>query len=147
MVFNIDLDRGVISRTDPVTGMDVYMYVDEPGVYRSAHGSEVDVSLASRCGFDVTDHMKRRRIQLALAAAQDKVLAELQAADQSTKTVVKEADGFKIIDIGYDRYQVLSPDEDVLTPTPLNLRSAVILLGQLVPGADVGAEAKPDAAV
>lgn len=134
MAFNIDLDRGVHSRTDPQTGMEVYMYVDVPGVYLSAHGSEVGEELARRAGFPVDEQLKKRRVQQALSAAQDRVLAELAAADQSVKTVVKEAEGFKIVDIGYDRYQVLSPEDDMLTPKPLDLRSAVILLEQLVPG-------------
>lgn len=133
MVFKIDLDRGVHQRIDPGSGMDIYMYVDTPGVYLTLHGTEVDVELARRAGFPVEEQLKKRRVQQALAAAQDRVLAELQVADQSVKVVVQEADGFKIIDIGYDRYQVLSPDDDVLTPAPLNLRSAVILLSQLVP--------------
>lgn len=133
MAFKIDLDRGVHQRIDPNSGMDVYMYVDTPGVYLTIHGTEVDVELARRAGFPVEEQLRQRHIKEALASAQDKVLAELQAADQSMKVVVKEADGFKIIDIGYDRYQVLSPDDDVLTPSPLNLKSALILLDQLVP--------------
>lgn len=147
MAFKIDLDRGVHQRIDLGTGMDIYMYVDTPGVYLTLHGTEVDVELARRAGFPVEEQLKKRRVQQALVAAQDRVLAELQVADQSVKVVVKEADGFKIIDIGYDRYQVLSPDDDVLTPSPLNLRSAVILLGQLVPGfvvPEVGEETIPE---
>jgi hypothetical protein len=136
MAFNIDLDRGVHSRTDPVTGAEVYMYVNEPGVYRSAHGSEVDVALAERSGFPIEEHLKKRRVQLALQSAHDKVLLELSEADRSEKVVLMEKEGFKIVDIGYDRYQVYSPDDDLLNPQPLNKRAAVILLDQLVPGSE-----------
>ncbi len=133
MIFNIDLDRGVLSRSDPQTGMDVYMYVDEPGVYRSAHGTEVNVELAHRAGFEVDEHLKKRKVQLALASARDRVLAEMEQANTGEKVVMAERDGFKIIDIGYDRYNVLSPDGDKLNKEPLGKREAVILLEQLAP--------------
>jgi hypothetical protein len=133
MIFNIDLDRGVQSRTDPGTNVEVYMYWDTPGVYLNAHGTEVDVALAERAGFPVEEHLKKRRYQEAVKAAQDKAIAEIADADRSEKVVTKEKGGFTIVDIGYDRYFVFSPDGDKLTPTPLNLRSAVILLDQLVP--------------
>lgn len=133
MIFNIDLDRGVHVRTDPATGADVYMYVDEPGVYRSAHGGIVDVELARRAGFPVEEHLKQKRVREALKTAQDKVLAELQAADGREKVNVLEKGGFKVIDISYGRYNVVSPDDDQINPTPLNLRAAIILLDELNP--------------
>jgi len=145
MIFNINLDRGVHSRTDPGTGMEVYMYVDDPGVYLSAHGTEVDVELARRAGFPIDEQMKKRHIKLALKNAQDKVLAELAEADKSEKVVVKEKAGFKVVDIGYDRYRVHDPDGDLLTPSPLSLRESVILLDQLVPGSEDEPEADPKA--
>lgn len=144
MIFNIDLDRGVHSRTDPVTGMEVYMYVDEPGVYRSAHGTEVSLSLAERTGFPVEEHAKKRRIQLARKSALDKVEAELALADRAEKVVTKERDGFKVVDIGYDRFRVYSPDGDLLTPEPVSLHVALTLLDELVPNPEV---VEADAAV
>lgn len=142
MIFNIDLDRGVHSRSDPGTGMEVYMYVDEPGVYRSAHGTEVNIDLARRAGFPVEEHAKKRKIQLALKAASDRVMAELAEADAGVKKVVSEKEGFQIVDLGYDRYQVLSPDGDVLNTRPLSEHEAEILLEQLVPGPETDVPVK-----
>lgn len=133
MAFNIDLDRGVHSRQDPQTGMDVHMYVDEPGVYRSSHGTVVDVELARRSGFPVDEQLKLRHRQQAVQAAQDKVLAELDAANLGERVVYAEREGFKVLDIGYDRFDVLSPEGDKLNKSPMGKREAVILLDQLVP--------------
>lgn len=144
MVFNIDLDRGVLSRSDPDTGMDIFMYHDKPGVFLSAHGSEVSIELARRAGFEVDKLLRERHIKEAVKAAQDKVLAEMDEADRGERVVVAEKGDFKIIDIGYDRYQVLSPDGDVLSPKPMNKREAVILLDQLVPDADPEVEPKEE---
>jgi hypothetical protein len=136
----IDLDRGVHSRTDPATGMEVYMYVGqppdfrgaEPGVYRSAHGTEVDVELARRAGFPVEEHLKQRRINEALHAAHQKVMQEM--ADESKKEVIREYGGFKLVDLGYSRYQVVSPDGIVLNQKGhLDKRTAEILFDELVP--------------
>lgn len=133
MLFNIDLDRGVHSRTDPGSGADVYMYVDEPGVFRNAHGTEIDVELAKRAGFPVDELLKKRRVKEALKAAEAKVLEELRVQDGREKVVVKEKEGFRIVDMGYDRYQVQDPDGDALHAAYLGLREATILLDQLVP--------------
>lgn len=133
MLFNIDLDRGVQSRSDPQTGMEVYMYWDEPGVYRSAHGTEIALAIAERCGFPIEEHLKQRRIKEALKSAHDKVMADLASSNPGANTVVEEKEGFKLVDIGYDRYQVYSPDGDVLHPQPLTLHVAKTLLDQLVP--------------
>lgn len=141
MAFNIDLDRGVHTRSDPQTGMDVHMYVDEPGVYRSSHGNVIDTAIAARAGFPIEEQAKAKRRQDALKAAHDKVLRELDEANTGERIVLAERDGFKIIDIGYDRYMVQDPDGDNLTPKPLNKREAVVLLEELVPeGKTEGAE-------
>lgn len=134
MIFKIDLDRGVHSRTAPDNGgMEIYMYVDTPGVYLSAHGTEVPIALAEAAGFPVAEHMKKRRLKEALEAARNEVLAKMQEADGREKVVTRDKEGFKIVDIGMDRYVVYSPDDDRLTPEPLSLMHANILLDQLVP--------------
>lgn len=132
MAFNIDLDRGVHMRSHPASGMDIYMYVDDPGVYLSAHGNQVDDKLAEASGFPVEEFAKKRRIKLALAAAHDKVLQELQESE-GTHNVVAEKEGFQMVDIGMDRFQVLSPDGEALNTHPLPKHDAEILLEQLVP--------------
>lgn len=140
-MMKIDLDRGVESRVDPLTGMEVYSYVGqppefrgaEPGVWYTAHGHEVDIEMARRAGFDVDTGLKKKHRNDAVQAATDKVLAELALADGSERVVTKERDGFKVIDYGYGRYNVFDSDEELLTPKHLDLRSALILLDELSP--------------
>jgi hypothetical protein len=139
MIFKIDLDKGVHSRTDPATGMEIYNYVGippdyrdaEPGVYRSAHGTEVGLELARRAGFDVDHGSKEKRVKDALLAARNKVLAELASTAGGEKVVKAEREGFKVVDLGYERYQVFSPEDDLLTPLHLGLHEALAVLDEL----------------
>ena len=105
MAFRIDLDRGVISRSHPSLGMDVYMYVDDPGVYLTAHGTEVALALAEQAGFEVDKYAKQHKIKVAMANAQADVLAQF---NEATTEVLVERNGFKVVDIGLGRCNVLS---------------------------------------
>lgn len=131
MAMKIDYDRGIHKRSVDALGLDVYMYVDTPGVYLNAHGTEVSEDIARKAGFPVDDHLKQRKLKERLAAARKKILEEADAVQE--KKVVKERRGFKIVDIGLDRYQVISPDDDVLTKQPQSKREAEIVFDQVVP--------------
>ena len=137
MAFHIDLDRGVISRTHPSLGMDIYMYVDDPGVYLTAHGSEVEKTLAEAAGFEVDTYDKQHKIKLAMAEAQSEVLAKFSEA---TSKVLAERNGFKVLDIGMGRCNVLSPDGDLLNKTPISKEQADVLLKHLAPEANTDAK-------
>ena len=130
MAFHIDLDRGVISRSHPSLGMDVYMYVDDPGVYLTAHGTEVALALAEQAGFEVDKYAKQHKIKVAMANAQADVLAQF---NEATTEVLVERNGFKVVDIGLGRCNVLSPDGDLLNKTPVSREQAEILLKHLTP--------------
>ena len=130
MAFRIDLDRGVISRSHPSLGMDVYMYVDDPGVYLTAHGTEVALALAEQAGFEVDKYAKQHKIKVAMANAQADVLAQF---NEATTEVLVERNGFKVVDIGLGRCNVLSPDGDLLNKTPVSREQAEILLKHLTP--------------
>jgi hypothetical protein len=112
----IDYDRGVIIRTIPEMGMDVFMYRDNPGVYLNAHGDEVGIALARMAHFDVEKFALQRRRRLAIAAAASAADAEMLASEKTTgEVVVLEKDGYKIVMLSAGRHVVKDPEGNVLT--------------------------------
>lgn len=131
MVFSIDYDRGVHMRTHPA-GIDVYMYVDTPGVYLSPHGTVIAERFATEAGFPTEVLGKQKLLRERMATAMDKVKAELEMAEK--KHVVKrEKEGFKLIDLGMGRYMVQDPECNDLLPAPVTDEQAGLLLESLVP--------------
>lgn len=128
----IDYDRGVIIRTEPKTGVDVYMYRDSPGVWLNAYGTPVTEELAKMAGFDVEryskERIKRERMATAMAAIEQEM-----ASAAVKKAVVMERGGFSVIDIGLGRFHVEDPDGNQLTSTFLPKETAIMLLDQLSP--------------
>lgn len=132
MAFNIDYDRGVHKRTHNSTGINVYMYVDDPGVYLNEHGAVIDERFAREAGFPVDEQIKQRDLKKRLKAAHDAIMKEMQMAAEE-KVVVEEKNGFQILDIGLGRHNILSPDGDVLTDHPLPLEEAKKVLNMIAP--------------
>jgi hypothetical protein len=124
------LDRGVIMRTHPSMNMDIYMYVDDPGVYFSAHGDVVADDLARTSGFDVDKQSREQSIKQAMKKAQEEVLAKF---GENKSKVVAQRDGFKVVDLGLGRHNVMGPGGDLLTKSPVPLEQATILLDHLAP--------------
>lgn len=131
MVVNIDYDRGVMMNVHP-SNVEVYMYLDDPGVYLSAHGTPVTEDFARGAGFDVVEQTKKRQVKERMKVAMTRINAELELA-ASEKVVVMERNGFKLVDLGLDRHQVESPDGLVLNKDPLPLAQAKTLLEALTP--------------
>lgn len=140
----IDLNRGVECRFERVTGMEVYMYFDEPGKFFSAHGTPLPDSLAKSCGYDVEKlakvRLKKERQAQAIAAL-DAEFAEGGAVNE----LVAEADGFKMIHIGYERYNVTDADANVLNPRALTRPEAEALFKAFAPNWDGAAKAETPA--
>lgn len=142
----INVDRGVLICIHPASGMNVYMYKDDPGVYLNAFGSEISEQIAKEAGYDVArwgkEHIKKARMATAMKAIEKElVLAE----DEPTQKVVEEKAGFKLISIGLGRHQVLDPDDNMLTPTAMPKEQAQLLFEALVPktpASNVNANAK-----
>jgi hypothetical protein len=132
MIFAIDLDRGAMTCTHPSLGIAIYMYLDDPGVYLTEHGNVLEngETLAEQAGFDVAKFAKQRKIRAAMKNANDKIMREF---NESTTKVLAERNGFKIVDLGLDRCNVLSPDGDVLNKAPIPRAQADILLDHLAP--------------
>lgn len=127
----IDYDRGVTKKLHP-TGVAVYMYADEPGVYRNAFGTIVSDELAEQAGYDLKQLGKLRLKRERMAAAMEAINAELESGEIE-RIVVEERDGFQLVDIGYDRFNVEDPDGNVLNPVPLTKVQAKPLFDKLAP--------------
>lgn len=138
----IDLDRGVMMTS--FNGVEVFMYVDDPGVYLNAYGTEVPESLAKQAGFDTEKYGKQHKRKVRMAAAQANIEAELAMIDEGKpQKVVKDLKGFKLVDIGLGRFYVKDPDDNVLTKEPVSRAMGDKLLVALS-GEEEPDEKKPD---
>lgn len=125
----VDADRGYHMRSHPTLGMDVFMYVDDPGVYMTAHCDPVPDDLAEAAGFPVEENRKKHQIKSALAAAQREVLDRY---NENKHEFVVERGDFKIQDIGLGRFNVFS-GKQLLNKNPISIEEATILLDHLSP--------------
>lgn len=147
----IDIDRGVTLRqivafNDPSNprkfepdinygGMAVYMYKDEPGVYYDVHGKPVVEAIAKKAGFPTDKLAKAKRRRDAVAALEAQFRAELDADDQEEEVVLAEAGGYKVVSLPMGRAKVVDKDTgDSVTPVPMPVEAAKVLLGELTKG-------------
>lgn len=130
-VRKIDYDRGVIINNHQASGMDVFMYVDTPGVYLNAHGTEVKESLAQEAGFPVERYARERLRRERMTKAMQAIDAEL-ASIGTVREVIAENKGFKAVHIGLGRHRVEDPDGGMLTDQDLTKEQAELLLEKLV---------------
>lgn len=128
----IDFDRGVAIRNIHRTGMDVYMYIDTPGVYFARNGHEVPEAIAREAGFDIEKLGKERVKRQRLRDAYDAIERDSDAG-VSTHSVVDEKGGFRLVDIGQERYIITSADDSnvTLTAVPLPHKEAKRLWDEL----------------
>jgi len=133
-VRKIDYDApgGVLINVHGPTNVDVFMYLNNPGVYYSANGTVVSESLAAQAGYPVEKYAKQRQLRERMKIAQASIESELLLTAEEKK-VVREKDGFKVVALGLGRHQVFAPDETLLTPAPIPEEQAFLLLDQLAP--------------
>lgn len=73
----IDFDRGVIQFSNSVHGVgDIFMYVDEPGVYFNVKEKAVSDEEAERAGIAVKAHKALQKRKELLKEASEKIDAE-----------------------------------------------------------------------
>lgn len=124
----IDYDRGVIINVHQASGIDVFMYVDDPGKFLTAHGTPVTDILAKEAGYDVEklakDRVKKSRKEQALQM----IDAELADDKDVKEDIVEEKNGWKIITTGLGRHHLIDPDGNRLTSVPQPLEAAQKLL-------------------
>ena len=135
MTRNISYKRGVIINMDPRTGVEIFMYVDDPGVYLSAHGTPVSEGLAQSAGYDIAKFAKERKLKERLKQAHASIQKELEmeSAKSDNRIVVKEKSGWKVTDIGLGRHNVQDPEGNVMHKGHLTGEQALSLIEQLVP--------------
>jgi hypothetical protein len=147
----IDLDRGVHMRTNAQAGgIQIYMYVDQPGVYYDPFGNEVPDVLAEGAGFDVSLLAKQRKLKEMKEKAVAAITEEFEKADIVGKeVVVRSRGGFTLVDLGAERHIIKDQDGNSINPVPLPRSQADLVLDQLTPGAKDDklskAEAEPKA--
>lgn len=127
----IDYDRGVIIKIEPLTGSDVFMYVDQPGQYLSAHGLPVPENFARAAGYDV-EHLAKERVKLdRKKIASDAIDAELSDDKDAKNAVVEEVNGYKLVDIGLGRFLIRDPEDNLVTATALAKEHAIKVISLL----------------
>lgn len=124
----IDYDRGVIINNHANTGMDVFMYVDDPGKFLTAHGNVVPDDLAKEAGYNVDklakDRLRIDRRKQANAAIEKELADENEVED----VLVEERAGFKLVAYGLGRHKLIDPDGNVLNAHPLTSETGARLL-------------------
>jgi hypothetical protein len=124
----IDYDRGVIINVHKTSGMDVFMYVDDPGKFITAHGNIVPDEIAKEAGYDVEKLAKDRTKKERKEQAMQMIDAELADDKDVKEEVVTERNGYKIITTGLGRHHLIDPDGNRLTSVPQPLEAAEKLL-------------------
>lgn len=139
----IDYDRGVLINVHKETGMDVFMYVDEPGKYLTAHGHPVPAAIAAQAGYD-TEKLEKERIRqerkLQASAIIDK---ELSDEKDVVEIEVGKAAGFTLVSIGLGRHHLKDPEGNQITANPLTLEQGKKLLAAMSEDVTKGKVAAP----
>lgn len=127
----IDYDRGVLINVHAGTGMDVFMYVDDPGKFLTAHGTVVPDKVAGEAGYDVEKLAKERLRLERKRVASDLIDRELSDDKNLEEKELKEKNGFRLVSLGLGRHNVKDPDNNVLNAHPLPKESAVKLFAAM----------------
>lgn len=136
MSIEINLDDGYTIRVHPAYGMEVFMKKSNPGVFYNGHGDEISPQLAKEAGFptELLLAEKERRAKVSEAEAAINKLYE----GAGTEKVVAERNGYSLVDIGFDRFQVRDPHGHPVNANPVNGEVGKKLFDQLVPSGKQG---------
>lgn len=127
----IDYDEGVLINVHPGTGMDVFMYVNDPGKYLTAHLTTVPDQIAREAGYNVEALAKERLRRERKAQASAIIDKELSNDETTLEECVNVLNGFKLVSIGMGRHNVKDPDGNILNAHPLTKESAERLLNSM----------------
>lgn len=124
----IDYDQGVLINVHPGTGMDVFMYVDHPGKYLTAHNTPVPDQIAKEAGYDV-ERLAKEKLRMERKLQANAIIDKELSDDANTnEECVNSRNGFKLVSIGMGRHLVKDPDGNTLNAHPLPKESAEKLL-------------------
>jgi hypothetical protein len=97
-------------------GIEVFMYLDDPGVYYSQNGKPIPRTMAALAGYDVEALDRQKRAKEAMAKAATSIAAQLQLSEKSDHAnVIAERDGYTVVSLGGGQHVVKDPDGVVLT--------------------------------
>ncbi len=131
---NIDYNRGVTKRITQA-GVEIFMYQDEPGVFRNAFGDTVAVGLAEEAGYNVSHFGQIRAKNLRLAEAHAAIESEFQSSE-TERCILQEINGYQLVSIGLGRHEVLDPEGSKLSANPLTRQEADVLIKAMIPNAE-----------
>lgn len=133
-VLKVDYNRPLIKKAEAKTGIEVFMYLDTPGVYLNSYELPVSESLAEAAGFDTAKYGKMRKRRELMALAKKGIEEQLALEEENdVKEVVQERGGFSIVHIGLGRHVIEDPDGGQIVANHLTLAEAEAALNQLVP--------------
>lgn len=135
----IDLDRGVSIRVHG-SGMRIYMYKDEPGVFYDPTGGRVKPELAAEAGFNVEELTRERKKLAALAAAKRRIDEEFATAEDDMRSILSVDTGHEVRHLGFGNYAVFDASGRQLTKRAMTKAQATALLEGLIPRDDADGE-------
>lgn len=131
----IDYNRGVRMRVHNSSGITVYMYKDDPGVYLNAYGDELPEEMAKACGFPVDLLAKYKLRKERMAVALETIESELSLDDDDDMhehVTLIEKEGYKLVSIGLGRHLLKDPDGELLTRKHLTEEEGKVILNAMV---------------
>lgn len=128
----IDYDRGVLIMTHPQTGIDVFMYLDEPGVYLTAHAHPIAEQLAKEAGYDVEKYAKEKVRNERRAHANALIDKELDSETDVVEKVVEQKGSFTLVSIGLGRHHLKDGEGNQITAHALTEEQGKKLLDAMV---------------
>jgi hypothetical protein len=132
MPVGIDVNRGVEIRRERSTGVRVYMYQSEPGVYLNAFGKPISEAFAAKAGFPTAVYARKRIAREKIADFTQKMRDEMDVEDLTEgKTKLAEANGYIVFEMPFGNAIVVSDEGEQLTPTPIAAPQALELLAAL----------------
>ncbi len=133
-VLKIDYNRGVLKKVIATTGMEIFMYIDTPGVYYTSYETEVTDELAAKAGYDIGKLGKLRKRRELAALALQAIDADLDMEeDAGTREVIEQRGGFALVHIGLGRHILEDPEGGKLVDRHMTLEEGQKALEELVP--------------
>ena len=130
----IDENLGVIVKFVKKSGIEVYMYKREPGIYRTRSGDLIDKKIAFEAGFRV-EELDQKRVMLQRKADAFAAIDEEFSSSVEEKVLVSGG-GFEAVRVGpatLGRYIIRGPDGKQLTEGFVNQKEARRLISKLAP--------------
>ncbi len=119
MPVNVDYDQPLVKRVVGDTGVHVYMYKAQPGVFLDAFGREVPEALAAEAGYDVARLSLAKEKQARQKKALEQIEMELEGADNREHKVVKTKGLYKLVDLGLGRMMIMDDEDNQITALPI----------------------------